>query len=276
VAAPNLTRDQAQQRAELLDVDSYRIELDLTDSGGKPGSETFRSTTTVAFRSRTPGASTWIDIVAATVHRAVLNGVELDVSGYREEDGLELTGLAEVNEITVEADCRYMNTGEGVHRFVDPVDGGVYLYSQFETADAKRMFACFDQPDLKSVYDLAVVAPSDWKVISNSAVESTVDAPGGADRHVFGTTKPMSTYLVALVAGPYAEWRDEFVTSPSRSASTAAPRWRRTWTSSGCSPRPSRASGSSTRPSASATRSASTTSASCRSSTRARWRTRAA
>ncbi len=210
MAAPNLTRDQAQQRAALLEVDSYRIELDLTDGGGKPGSDTFRSTTTVAFRSRTPGASSWIDIVAATVHRAVLNGVELDVSGYREDDGLALTGLAELNELTVEADCRYMNTGEGLHRFVDPVDGGVYLYSQFETADAKRMFACFDQPDLKSVYDLTVTAPADWKVVSNSAIESTVDGEGGADRHVFARTKPMSTYLVALVAGPYAEWRDEF------------------------------------------------------------------
>jgi aminopeptidase N len=210
VAAPNLTRDQAQQRAALLEVDSYRIELDLTDGGGKPGSDTFRSTSTVAFRSLNAEASTWIDLVAATVHRAVLNGVELDVSGYREEDGLLLTDLADVNELTVEADCRYMNTGEGLHRFVDPVDGEVYLYSQFETADAKRMFACFDQPDLKSVYDITVTAPAHWKVISNSAIESTEDAPGGADKHHFGITKPMSTYLVALVAGPYAEWRDEF------------------------------------------------------------------
>ncbi|WP_367131445.1 aminopeptidase N [Saccharothrix sp. HUAS TT1] len=210
MAAPNLTRDQAQQRAALLEVDSYRIELDLTDGGGKPGADTFRSTTTVAFRSRTPGASTWVDVVAANVHRAVLNGHELDVSAYREEDGVHLPELAEVNELTIEADCRYMNTGEGLHRFVDPVDGEVYLYSQFETADAKRMFACFDQPDLKSVYDLTVTAPHHWKVVSNSAIESTVDGGGGADRHVFATTKPMSTYLVALVAGPYAEWRDEF------------------------------------------------------------------
>ncbi|MEV6243315.1 aminopeptidase N [Lentzea sp. NPDC051838] len=211
MAAPNLTRDQAQERAELLEVESYRIELDLTDGGGKPGSDTFRSTTTVVFRSRTPGASSWIDIVAATVHRAVLNGSELDVSGYREEDGVRLPDLAETNELTIEADCRYMNTGEGLHRFVDPVDGGVYLYSQFETADAKRMFACFDQPDLKSVYSMKVTAPHDWKVISNGEIIATEDGEGGADVHTFATTKPMSTYIVALVAGPYAEWRDEFV-----------------------------------------------------------------
>ncbi|WP_329787260.1 aminopeptidase N [Lentzea sp. DG1S-22] len=211
MAAPNLTRDQAQERAELLEVESYRIELDLTDGGGKPGSDTFRSTTTVVFRSRTPGASSWIDLVAATVHRAVLNGSELDVSDYREEDGVKLPDLAETNELTIEADCRYMNTGEGLHRFVDPVDGGVYLYSQFETADAKRMFACFDQPDLKSVYSMKVTAPHDWKVISNGEIIATEAGEGGADVHTFATTKPMSTYIVALVAGPYAEWRDEFV-----------------------------------------------------------------
>ncbi|MET9229037.1 aminopeptidase N [Lentzea sp. NPDC003310] len=211
MAAPNLTRDQAQDRAELLEVESYRIELDLTDGGGKPGSDTFRSTTTVVFRSRTPGASSWIDIVAATVHRAVLNGSEIDVSDYREEDGIRLSDLAETNELTIEADCRYMNTGEGLHRFVDPVDGGVYLYSQFETADAKRMFACFDQPDLKSVYSMKVTAPHDWKVVSNGEIIATEDGEGGADVHTFATTKPMSTYIVALVAGPYAEWRDEFV-----------------------------------------------------------------
>ncbi|SDL88784.1 aminopeptidase N [Lentzea albidocapillata subsp. violacea] len=210
MAAPNLTRDQAQDRAELLEVESYRIELDLTDGGGKPGSDTFRSTTTVVFRSRTPGASSWIDIVAATVHRAVLNGSELDVSDYREEDGVRLPDLAETNELTIEADCRYMNTGEGLHRFVDPVDGGVYLYSQFETADAKRMFACFDQPDLKAVYSMKVTAPHDWKVISNGEITATEAGEGGADVHTFATTKPMSTYIVALVAGPYAEWRDEF------------------------------------------------------------------
>jgi aminopeptidase N len=111
----------------------------------------------------------------------------------------------------VVADGRYMNTGEGLHRFVDPVDGGVYLYSQFETADAKRMFACFDQPDLKAHYQLTVDAPADWKVVSNAAVESTFgggDVPGGAVRHRFQTTEVMSTYLVALIAGPYAQWTD--------------------------------------------------------------------
>jgi aminopeptidase N len=211
VAAPNLTREQAEQRAELLDVQSYVIELDLTNGSGGPGEKTFRSTTTVRFRARRAGATSWIDLMAERAERAVLNGVELDLLHYREDKGIELPELAEENELLVEADCRYMNTGEGLHRFEDPVDSSVYLYSQFETADAKRMFACFDQPDLKATYQLTVMVPADWKAISNTAVESTEEDITGAVRQRFATTDVLSTYLVALVAGPYAEWRDEFV-----------------------------------------------------------------
>jgi len=210
VAAPNLTRDEAQQRAALLEVGSYDIELDLTDGHGQPGETTFDSTTTVRFTSRETGADTWIDLIADAVTAAELNGTALDVSGYREDDGIALPSIAAENTLTVRAICRYMNTGEGVHRFVDPVDGGVYLYTQFETADAKRMFTCFDQPDLKATYRLTVLAPKSWQVLSNAAVESSEDTETGAVRHIFETSKTMSTYLVALVAGPYAEWRSEY------------------------------------------------------------------
>jgi aminopeptidase N len=210
VAAPNLTHEQAEQRAALLEVQSYSIELDLTNGQGQPGERTFRSTTTIRFRSNEIGAASWIDLVAERPRSAVLNGVGLDVSGYREDDGIALPDLADTNELVVDADCRYMNTGEGLHRFVDPVDGAVYLYSQFETADAKRMFACFDQPDLKATYALTVLAPADWKVISNAPAASIEPVDSGAVRHTFATTDVLSTYLVALVAGPYAQWRDEF------------------------------------------------------------------
>ncbi|RJQ74546.1 aminopeptidase N [Pseudonocardiaceae bacterium YIM PH 21723] len=210
MAAPNLTQQQAEQRRDLLEVTSYAIELDLTDGIGGPGVSTFSSTTTVRFSCTQPGAASWIDLIAARVHSAVLNGTKLDVSGYREDDGIALPELAADNELVISADCRYMNSGEGLHRFVDPVDQGVYLYSQFETADAKRMFACFDQPDLKATYDLTTIAPASWKVISNGAITESDAAENGATRHVFATTKPMSTYLVALIAGPYAEWRDTY------------------------------------------------------------------
>ncbi|GAA4876010.1 aminopeptidase N [Saccharopolyspora cebuensis] len=209
MAPPNLTREQAEQRAALLQVDSYVVDLDLSGGAGGPEVETFGSTTAVRFRSAEVGADTWIDLIAPRIRSAVLNGIELDLADYDESRGLRLPDLAETNELVIAADCAYTNTGEGLHRFIDPVDGGVYLYSQFETADAKRMFACFDQPDLKATYQLTVDAPASWKVISNAAAEVT-DLTADVRRHAFETTRPMSTYLVALVAGPYAEWRDEF------------------------------------------------------------------
>jgi aminopeptidase N len=204
VALPNLTRDQAAERAALITVDSYRIDLDLTDGDGKPGERTFHSTTTVKFDALA-GADTVIDIAADTVRNATLNGRDLDVSGYDESTGIALSGLAEHNVVVVDADCRYSNTGEGLHRFVDPVDGEVYLYSQFETADAKRMFACFDQPDLKATFDVSVTAPQHWQVVSNGATANVDDGV-----HTFATTPRMSTYLVALIAGPYARWDDVY------------------------------------------------------------------
>ena len=211
MAPPNLTRTDAERRAALLDVAEYVVEVDLTDGSGAPGEATFATRTTVRFACREPGAGSWIDFVGDGVESARLNGAALDVSGYREDDGITLPDLAPDNELTVVATGRYMNTGEGLHRFVDPVDDAVYLYSQFETADAKRLFACFDQPDLKARYRLTVTAPADWKVVSNATAQVDAGGPGGAAVHRFAPTEILSTYLVALVAGPYAEWRDEHV-----------------------------------------------------------------
>ena len=208
MALPNLTREQAVERAALVTVDSYRIVIDLTDGEGKPGEGTFRSTTTVEFDALA-GADTYIDIAADSIRSATLNGHDIDVSGYDESTGIPLEGLEGHNIVVVDADCRYSNTGEGLHRFVDPVDDEVYLYSQFETADAKRMFACFDQPDLKAAFDVTVTAPSHWEVISNGATFSVED-DGAAKRHTFTATPRMSTYLVALIAGPYARWDDTY------------------------------------------------------------------
>ncbi|MGH3855422.1 MAG: aminopeptidase N, partial [Pseudonocardiaceae bacterium] len=210
MAVPNLTQEQARERAALLDVDSYTVDVDLTDGGGEPGEGTFRATTTVRFTCRTPGAASWIDVVAAHVRAATLNGAALDVAGYDEANGIALPALAADNELVIEADGRYMNTGEGLHRFVDPVDGGVYLYSQFETADAKRMYACFDQPDLKAVHRIRVVAPAGWVVVSNTPRQRTETLASGATRHIFADSARISPYIVALVAGPYARWTEEY------------------------------------------------------------------
>ncbi len=208
MALPNLTREQAVERAALVTVDNYRITLDLTDGEGNPSERTFRSITAVEFDAM-DGADTYIDIAADSIRSATLNGRDLDVSGYDESKGIPLRGLAQRNVLIVDADCHYSNTGEGLHRFVDPVDNEVYLYSQFETADAKRMFACFDQPDLKATFDIMVAAPLNWRVVSNGAT-GHVHGEGSAHVHTFVTTPRMSTYLVALIAGPYAHWSDTY------------------------------------------------------------------
>ena len=205
----NLTRDDAAARADLLSVDSYTVELDLTDGAGAPGAGTFRSRTVVRFSCSRPGSETFVDLRSASIRSATLNGRDLDTSGYRDEDGLTLPGLEAENELVVDADLAYTTTGEGLHRMVDPVDDEVYLYSQFETADAKRVFACFDQPDLKATYTLTVTAPASWVVVANTLAE---ERPGDHDTivHRFATTEVMSTYLVALIAGPYHVEQDTY------------------------------------------------------------------
>jgi aminopeptidase N len=205
---PNLTRDDAQARADLLSVDSYEVALDLTDGGGKPSERTFRSTTTVRFSAARPGESTFIDVIADTFHAVTLNGSDVDVSSYRPGTGIALTDLAADNVLVVDGDLLYTNTGEGLHRFVDPLDGETYLYSQFETADAKRMFACFDQPDLKASFTFSAIVPDHWEVASNGAVAEVEQLRAGK-RVRFVTTPRISPYITALVAGPYHVARDE-------------------------------------------------------------------
>ena len=215
----NLTRSDAAARAALLDVDSYQVELDLTDGAGGPGTETFRSHTTVRFSCSRPGAETFIDLRSASIRSATLNGRELDTDGYDDEVGLTLPDLQATNELVVDADLSYTTTGEGLHRMVDPVDGEIYLYTQFETADAKRVFACFDQPDLKARYTLTVTAPEKWVVVANTPAEQS-PAAGGGVTHRFAPTEILSTYLVALIAGPYHvvedAYTDEHGTIPLR------------------------------------------------------------
>ena len=150
----NLTRDEAAARAELVEVESYEVDLDVTSDG-----PTFTSTTTVRFRCREPGAETWLDLVTPSVSEVVLNGTPLDVGAVVDGARVRLEGLAEDNEARVVAQAAYMRTGEGLHRFVDPVDDETYLYTQFEVSDARRVFACFDQPDLKATFRFAVAAP---------------------------------------------------------------------------------------------------------------------
>ena len=202
----NLTRDEAATRAALLDVTAYTVDLDLTGAT-RPDQSTFGSVTTLEFTCREPGASTFADLVAPTVRGITLNGRALDPATAYADSRIALDGLEATNTLVVTADCAYSNTGEGLHRFVDPVDGLVYLYSQFEVPDARRVFTTFEQPDLKSVFTFNVTAPSHWVVVSNAATPEPADAPGeghdGASLWRFPATKRMSTYITAIVAGEY-------------------------------------------------------------------------
>ena len=198
----NLTRDEAATRASLLDVTSYTVDLDLT-SATQPDQGTFVSVTTLEFTCREPGASTFADLVAPTVREITLNGRALDPATAYADSRIALDDLEATNTLVVTADCAYSHTGEGLHRFVDPADDRVYLYSQFEVPDARRVFTTFEQPDLKSVFTFNVTAPSHWVVVSNAATPEPRELDGGASVWNFPTTKKMSTYITAIVAGEY-------------------------------------------------------------------------
>ncbi|MEE9096250.1 aminopeptidase N [Pseudarthrobacter phenanthrenivorans] len=208
----NLTRAEARERAELITVESYEVSLDLTRGG-----EVFGSATTVKFTA-SAGASTFIDAVTRTVHSVTLNGRSLDPAAVSDGIRIQLPDLAGHNELTVVAEMPYMNTGEGLHRFVDPVDNEVYLYTQFEVPDSRRMFAVFEQPDLKATFAFTVTAPSHWDVVSNSPTPEPVDAGDGTARSTwtFAPTPRLSSYVTALIAGPYQSVRSEVTSSDGR------------------------------------------------------------
>ncbi|WP_284579008.1 aminopeptidase N [Streptomyces sp. 2P-4] len=198
----NLSREEARERAELLSVDGYEVALDLRSAvdAAEPaeGPRTFRSVSTIRFRAAVPGSSSFADLVAPSVNSVTLNGRPLDPSAVFDGARIVLEGLESENVLVVDANCAYSRTGEGMHRFVDPEDGEVYLYTQYEPADARRVYANFEQPDLKAPYRFEVTAPEGWHVWSNGAEVSRE----GATRR-FAETKPISTYITCVVAGPY-------------------------------------------------------------------------
>ncbi|CAN5796803.1 aminopeptidase N [soil metagenome] len=195
-----LTRDEARARAEQLSAITYEVTLDVTGAG-----PTFASHTRIHATAR-PGAQVFLDLLAENVREVTLNGERVDIGAAR-SGRVDLPALAESNLIEVTADCLYDRNGVGLHRFVDPVDGQTFLHTQFEPFDAHRVFACFDQPDLKATWQLTVRAPADWVVVSNAAVDD--DTRQGSTRSwTFAVSAPMSTYLMAVVAGPFHHVHD--------------------------------------------------------------------
>ncbi len=210
----NLTRDEARERSELISVASYDVELDLTC-----GPETFRTRTTVTFDAAREDAETFIDLIAPSVESIELNGQSLDPATVYADARIALSGLHTHNVLVVDATGSYMNTGEGLHRFVDPADEEVYLYTQFEVPDSRRMYAVFEQPDLKARFAFTVSAPAHWQVISNQPTPQPEQAPEAANVNgidvacwSFEATPRISSYITALVAGPYDVVRDDVQT----------------------------------------------------------------
>jgi aminopeptidase N len=198
----NLTRDEAAARSALLTVASYHVDLDLTGDD-----EVFSSVCVIRFDCTTPGSASFIDLTAPAVREITLNGEPVSLNTF-DGDRITLEGLAASNVLRVAADCAYSRSGEGLHRFSDPADGRVYLYSDLETFDAHRVYACFDQPDMKATYELAVTAPADWIVVSNMAPESST-TDGETLRWHFPPTPVLPTYITAVAAGPYHVVRGE-------------------------------------------------------------------
>lgn len=197
MSSANLTRQETAARSAAVNVHEIRVELDLRDAQN-PEQRGFTTTTTLEFEASEP--ATWIDFIGESVDRVTVNDAEVPI----EYDGarIALRGLAASNTVVIEATGIYSRSGEGLHRFVDPVDGETYLYTQYEPADSRRVMACFEQPDMKASYTFVVQAPTGWKVLSNQSVARTSE-DDGAQIVEFAPTLPLSSYITAVAAGPY-------------------------------------------------------------------------
>ncbi len=198
MAGTDLTQREAAARAGLISAVTQEIELDLTQ-----GEETFASATVIRFTATEPGAATFVDLVDAKVRAIVLNGQALDPDGVYSGGRITLAGLAARNELRVVADCAYSRSCAGLHRMTDPADGRVYLYTHFQVPYARRVFASFDQPDLKARFDLTVITPEGWQVMSASPVPEPAPGAEGNLTWRFAPTPPLSTYVMSVIAGEY-------------------------------------------------------------------------
>jgi aminopeptidase N len=203
----NLTAEEARSRTDLLEVDQYDVDVDLTHAAD-PSMQAFPTTTTVTFRAETEGsaeAETFIEYIHHSVDSIELNGRRLRVSDVVEGSRIRLPGLAPTNTLTIRGRSLYSRSGEGLHRFIDPEDGRTYLYTQYEPSDCRRVFPAFEQPDLKAVFRFSITAPEDWTVASNTEIASTHEDPAtpGVSKRVFAPTLRMSTYITTLLAGQY-------------------------------------------------------------------------
>lgn len=202
-----LTRDEANDRSDLVDIASYHIELDLRDAMDLD-QPTYPVTTTIHFSSSTTGAETFLNYLGDSVESVTLNETSLDTHLVAGSARILLPELEHDNTVIIRSHSRYSHSGEGLHRFVDPVDAQVYLYSQFEPADARRVYPNMEQPDLKAAFHVTMIGPDNWTIASNGVETERELLPDGIAKVQFAPTKPISTYLTTFLAGPYAQFHD--------------------------------------------------------------------
>ncbi|MDQ0093506.1 aminopeptidase N [Paeniglutamicibacter psychrophenolicus] len=208
----NLSRDEAAWRAQTLKVLSYRVELDLS-AAQDPAVSGYRSRTTLVLEAH--GTSgTFLDFIHESIESITLNGAPVDpgqaVAGSRIYLENLIQGVDSPNTLIVDGHARYSRSGEGLHRYVDPADGQTYCYTQFEPADARRVYANFEQPDLKAPFTFVVCAPEGWHVGSNQAPARVQDHGDGTATTHFAPTLPISTYITTVLAGPYFVATDSY------------------------------------------------------------------
>ena len=217
----NLTRDEAAARARTVHTHDYAVDVDFSRAADT-AVDTYPVRTRVSFDAE-PGASTFLDYLGAHVASIVLNGVEQDVAAAVDGARIVLGPLAAHNEVVIASESIYSRSGEGVHRFVDPADGATYLYSQNEPVDCRRIYPCFDQPDLKARFRVTITADDSWHVAANGALQSHHPAGDGTSTRVFAVTEPMSTYITTFLAGPYAQWHDQYAGRTASGVEVAIP-----------------------------------------------------
>jgi aminopeptidase N len=211
VSNQNLRRDEAAARSTLITTHSYDVSLDVRRAAD-PETAGYPSRSVIHFSAAEPGASTFVDFIAGDVHSVLLNGKALPVADVVDGSRIRLGNLQAENQVTVTGTALYSTSGEGMHRFFDPADGQCYLYTQYEPADARRVFANFEQPDLKAGFTFHVTAPSHWQVSSNGAetLRTPLTSDPAASRWDFAPTPAMSTYITAVLAGPYFKAEDSW------------------------------------------------------------------
>lgn len=198
----NLRRDEAAWRAENITWHFAEVQLDLSNASDISATS-FTSVTTLNFSSKR--ADTFIDFIHESVEEVLVNGTPIDLSNAVLDARIYLDNLrVDVpNTVKITGQALYSRSGEGLHRFVDPQDGETYLYTQFEPSEARRVFACFEQPDLKTSFRFTLTGPAGWHLASNQPIVDEVQNEDGTKTVACSPTPPISSYITAVLAGPY-------------------------------------------------------------------------